>query len=284
MRLGRPSEALPYLYNDLASCRAINDRIGEAKTLNTIGLVWMHLGRLEVAVTALELAVEQHFEASDVVNAGHALSDLGLANYVLEQHEVAYECHVADFDICQKMSDRVGMAKARIRMADNLLALSPDNASLAMEDLKQAKVLLDATSDDGALLALAAVLGEVGFIVGDIDGACKALVKLSEEYAARGDHSGAFEAIHRLSSNLIKAGRAADCLGYVRQLDDASATWPIHIRRHIKKLLQKLLALNDEHDQAERVAEALQGELRGDVTPSPDEFIPLAPTSPAEGR
>ncbi|WP_405056865.1 NB-ARC domain-containing protein [Kribbella sp. NBC_01505] len=274
MRLGRPAEALPHLYSDLANCRAVNDRIGEAKTLNTLGLVWLHLGEVGAAVTALQLSVQGHLGASDMVNAGNALNDLGLARYASGEHAAAYECHVADYEICERLSDTVGMAKARIRMADNLLAIDPDNASLAMEDIKHAKALLDVAEDRAALLSLAVVLGEIGFLVGDIKGASDSFARVALQCEELEDYGGAAQIIGRLCANLIKVGRAREALTHVRDLDIRSAKWPNALRQHVRAILVQVLAASGEHAEAKRTA-AMSEETDAEAGPSPDEFMPL---------
>lgn len=164
-RKGDVARALPYLQRDLDWCQAHRDELGEAHTLNTLGLALLRMEKIDEAKATLFDAVRLYRQLGDAVHVGQAINDLGLAFAQRSDWKEAYQCHLVDFEICVELADNHGAGRALLRMADNLVKLDNKYASNALRFAIPGIQLID-PSDRTVGAEAAIVVGEIAYSLG----------------------------------------------------------------------------------------------------------------------
>lgn len=255
MDMGKLNEAITYLYRDLAGCREDDDVLGEAHTLNTIGLAWRLLNNIEESQKALMQAVLGFRCQHDRVHEGDALNDLGLVLYAQEKYDEAYQCHLLDLAYCQQRQDWHGSALALIRLVDNLLSKDDAHAALAFQYIKIALSYLDTEKDRKAVAAALVILADIGYAIDQAEHAnqyYRSAVAICREI---GYYDGQLDAYTRQFAHAREHGNTEGALAAVGAAIDLAKD---HDRPHQEaQLLRHLADLLAECGRTHEGAEAL---------------------------
>lgn len=214
--LRRNAEAMPYLERDLERCRAEGDQVGEATTLNTIGNAYGDLGDAENAIKTLSLAVERYEDCGDLIHAGHALNDLGIAFAMVGQHGEAIECHTRDMAICAGADDLHGVGKAYARIADNLIRSDVQNIEAARKVLVQARDLVE-PSDVLSHADITMIEGDIFYAEKDYGRGRDAMNYVIKFYGDKGFDGDKKRVQLRHSACLIEQGYPSDAIDLINE-------------------------------------------------------------------
>lgn len=229
---GDPRAAITHLSSELEACIAKEDRIGAARTMNTLALAKMRVGDVEEAERLLRESIAISLEYNNLTHAGYAYNDLGLLLSARSRFEEAYECHVQDLTYCDLLDDQRGIQQALLGVAHNLIEIDSDRTGDA---LKIADAVADyaVEHDDPHLRAgVAAVLGKAEYVVGDYDHADDCYTDAARIYSSHRQYE---ELVSIRADQLM---RAADA-GRINRVEPA-----------VRELLKELARSGQPHFQA----------------------------------
>lgn len=116
-RLGRDSEALPYLLEELDAMVASGDRHGAAITRNTLALTLRRLGDPERAEKMLTESVNELRNSDDLRNLSHALFDLGVSLMGRGEYAAARARFEEELAVLEAVEDPREHARTRLYLS-----------------------------------------------------------------------------------------------------------------------------------------------------------------------
>ncbi|MEU5242642.1 tetratricopeptide repeat protein [Streptomyces asoensis] len=108
----RFDEAITAHTRDLEICRELGDRYGEGRALNSLGLALREVRRFDEAITAHNDSADIYRELGDRHGEGRALNNLGIALREVRRFDEAITAHTRDLEICRELGDRHRKAAA----------------------------------------------------------------------------------------------------------------------------------------------------------------------------
>ncbi len=115
--IGRPERALTFYEQVLPIWREVGNRVGEAVTLNNMGLAYEAMGQPERALTLYEQALPIRAEVGSRVGEARTLNNMGLAYEAMGQPERALTLYEQSLSILREVGDRAGEATVLDNMA-----------------------------------------------------------------------------------------------------------------------------------------------------------------------
>ena len=176
-------------YNEaLLIRRAIDDRIGEAETLNHIGGVYYWLGEMREALEKFNEALQIRRALGDRRGEAETLNNIGLVYYSLGKVREALEKHNEALPIRRALGDRGGEAYTLLNIG--ALYRSLGELQEALEKFNDAFAIWRAVGDRRAE---AGALNNIGAVYRSLKETQKAFEKLNEALPLRravGDRNG----------------------------------------------------------------------------------------------
>ena len=157
--LGNYPEALEFYEQSLVITRGINNSYSEAATLNNIGLVNQLLGNYLKAMGAYEQSLFIKREINDQVGEAYTLNNLGIVNQLVGNYAEALNYYQQNLSIAQQVDDRNSEAAALNNIG--LVNQLLENYSEAMESYQQS---LDISQEIGASATKADSLNNIGYV------------------------------------------------------------------------------------------------------------------------
>jgi DNA-binding SARP family transcriptional activator/Tfp pilus assembly protein PilF len=207
-RQGRYRQAAEHLEQALVLFGKAGDRMGEARALSNLGLVDERQGRYRQAADHFGQALVLFRETGDRIGEARALNNLGLVDERQGRYGQAADHFGQALVLFGEAGDRMGEASALRNLGD--VELRQDRYPQAAGHLEQALVLFRET---GFRIGEAHALGALGDLDRGQGRYPQAVSHLRQALALCheiGDRAGETEALNGLGETLLAAGRAAD--------------------------------------------------------------------------
>jgi tetratricopeptide (TPR) repeat protein len=233
---GDGDRALAYLAQSKLLQQALNNRVGLAATLHTMGAIYQETGQYEQALACYRRVLPLHQEMDDHAGVAAALHHIGLAYHAAGQPGEALEHFESAHTIQGQTGDRAGQA------------VTLTNMGLAYRELGRFDQALDCYEQAGATLAaigdpvgLANSLGHSGSLFLEIGGYQRALdhfqdalaiwesqddveelaaaySHLGQVHQSQGDYTAALEHFEKALHLLDQGGERAQAIGVLNSV------------------------------------------------------------------
>jgi tetratricopeptide (TPR) repeat protein len=114
---GRHHEAVNHGRRAVDAFRAIGDRIGQARALNTLGWGLIQIGEYQQALTTCGEALTLHQKLDDSRGAAAAWDSIGYAHHHLGDHTKASDCFHAALDLCRALGNQWNEVEVLLHLA-----------------------------------------------------------------------------------------------------------------------------------------------------------------------
>jgi len=163
------SQAVALHHTALDAARKTGDQLGEANTLNDLGLVQYSTGDYSAATASLGQALALHRDLGDRLGEATALDDLGRVQYLTDDYSAATASHQQALALYRDLGDRLGEANALNDLGR--VQYSTDDYSAATASLEQALALYHDLSDRFGEAEALNTLGQLLWVSGATDDA-----------------------------------------------------------------------------------------------------------------
>ena len=189
--VGEKEKALDYFNQSLIIRREIDDRRGEAVTLNNIGLVYSALGENQKALEKFIQSLAIRREIRDLKGEGVTLNNIGGAFKRLGDKQKALDYFEQALPIKRAVNDRPGQATTLLNIG--LVRLSLGEREVALDALDQSlrlyRTVGNLEGEANTLYAVAQAARDSGDLTGAL-GLAEAALKIVESLRTKIDEGG----------------------------------------------------------------------------------------------
>ncbi|WP_167405964.1 tetratricopeptide repeat protein [Amycolatopsis thailandensis] len=137
----------------LDAARQLNDRNGEGKSLNNLGVAYWELRRFDDAITCYKKALDIRRKVNDRHGEGQILNNLGIVYKELRQFDDAITCYEQDIEISREADDRFGEGQTLGNLGNVYRQLRRfDDAVTCYEQALDARREINDRHGEGAML------------------------------------------------------------------------------------------------------------------------------------
>ncbi|RSN31346.1 hypothetical protein DMC61_14445 [Amycolatopsis sp. WAC 04169] len=204
--MGRPSEAIPYLVQDLKLARRHGDTAEIAQSLHSLGLAQKANNQLDDAEASLADSAKAFASCGIPIAEGAALNDLALVLHMQGRQGEACQHHHTDFKLCESLGDAEGAALALVGIANNLMSLGIENASHAAHCLIHALQRVDSRTSGRTIGSAVASVGELAYKLGRTELGAHAFAVAARAYEVSAVPDGELTVLIRHMAALSDAG------------------------------------------------------------------------------
>jgi tetratricopeptide (TPR) repeat protein/transcriptional regulator with XRE-family HTH domain len=248
IRLGVEQRAIDHLQQALSLYPGTSDRVGHARALHNLALVYHRLGRVE-AVDLERQALYLHQEAGDRIGQVRALSSLGTMETQDGRYEEAMLLQQQALALSRELGDRSGEAYALAYIGE--LARYQRRYRLAETQIQQALILFREIGDRNGEAGALADLGATNLRQGHHPQAEDHFRQALAVYREIGDPNGQAEAFNGLGELFLATGLPARALDqHTTALDLASRAGSKYQEARAHSGLNRAYQTVGDHGQA----------------------------------
>jgi DNA-binding SARP family transcriptional activator len=205
-RHGHRTEWLTTHQVALASARELGDKRGEARVLNSIGMV-LSLQRNDEALRYFERATAMYREIGDSAGQAQAANNLGFHYWLLGRHKEAAAAYLVALDLQRQVGRRYGECIALCNLGEAYVELGhhDDARAMSQEALAVAREIGSERLEGYAVYNL----GRADLSEDHIDTATELLSKAQQLHRGVGDRPGEAQDLQYLGEAHARAGRLA---------------------------------------------------------------------------
>ena len=197
-----PRSGIEYLEESLAICERIGDFSGQYKTLNNLGLIYLHdQHQYAKALDCFTRSIEAIRKVGDILNEATSLSNMGAVYRQVGDFARAAECHSLSLAIAEQIGDQQATARALVALGN--IWYETQEYAAALDYYGRARTIYEE--------------------VGDWQNEVLALRNIANAHHRRGDYHESLQCLHKARGVRHNAGDTADHAAFETDLGDAYA-------------------------------------------------------------